>query len=58
MLLNCFTTATYVLYLRAASDFKGMSRQDQAFYNNAMAVPLSLLLSFVMGEMPSAMGAE
>lgn len=58
MLLNCFTTATYVLYLRAAADFKDMSRQDQAFYNNAMAIPLSFLLSLLMGELPGALSAE
>lgn len=58
MLLNCLTTATYVLYLRAAADFKEMTRQDQALYNNSMAIPLSILLSLVMGEMPGALSSE
>ncbi|KAA0161555.1 hypothetical protein FNF28_05012 [Cafeteria roenbergensis] len=51
MAINCVSTAAYVLYMRGTVKAP-LSAWDKAFLNNAISVPLSLLLATGIGEIP------
>ncbi len=57
VMLNCFATAAYVLYMRANVKMK-LSVFEKALYNNVLMVPTVSVLALLLGEWPAAFQAE
>jgi len=57
VMLNCVSTAAYVLYMRANVKLK-LSVFEKALYNNVLMVPTVSLLAILLGEWPAAFQAE
>ncbi|THU87870.1 UDP-galactose transporter [Dendrothele bispora CBS 962.96] len=47
MLVNCLTSATYVLTMRKRIKSTGFSDWDSMFYSNLLSIPVLLLFSFI-----------
>lgn len=45
MMMNCFMSAGYILYMRRAIKAIGFADLDSVYYNNCLAVPVMLVLS-------------
>ncbi|KAI6001051.1 hypothetical protein F5J12DRAFT_723929 [Pisolithus orientalis] len=50
MLLNCLTSATYVLLMRKRIKVTGFSDWDSMFYNNLLSIPVLLLFSMLVED--------
>jgi GDP-mannose transporter len=57
VLLNCLSTAAYVLYMRSNVKMK-LSVFEKALYNNMLMVPTVSVLAMLLGEWPAAWQAE
>lgn len=57
VILNCISTAAYVLYMRANVKLK-LSVFEKALYNNVLMVPTVAVLALLLGEWPAAFQAE
>merc|ERR1719267_195629 len=44
MSMNCFATASYVLYMKFATKTIKISKVDMVFYNNMLSIPILGLL--------------
>lgn len=53
MVLNCFCTSAYVLYMRAAVQTR-LSTWDKAYLNNVLSVPIGLFMALLAGEVTAA----
>lgn len=50
MLLNCLTSAAYVLLMRKRIKVTGFSDWDSMFYNNLLSIPVLLVSSFLVED--------
>lgn len=50
MLLNCLTSAAYVLLMRKRIKVTGFSDWDSMFYNNLLSIPVLLLFSMLVED--------
>ncbi|KAJ1536320.1 GDP-mannose transporter into the lumen of the Golgi [Nowakowskiella sp. JEL0078] len=50
MLLNCFTSAFFALFMRSKIKEVGFKDFDTVFYNNLLSIPVLLGLSFVLEQ--------
>ncbi|ETW78951.1 hypothetical protein HETIRDRAFT_478240 [Heterobasidion irregulare TC 32-1] len=54
MLINCFTSAAYVLAMRKRIKATGFSDWDSMFYNNLLSIPVLIIFSFIVEDWGSA----
>jgi len=50
MLINCITSAAYVLAMRKRIKATGFSDWDSMFYNNLLSIPVLVLFSFIVED--------
>jgi len=53
MLVNCLTSATYVLAMRKRIKFTGFSDWDTMYYNNLLSIPVLIVFSVVVEDWSS-----
>ncbi|KAF9523057.1 GDP-mannose transporter [Crepidotus variabilis] len=50
MMINCFTSAAYVLSMRKRIKSTGFSDWDSMFYNNLLSIPVLIVFSFIFED--------
>ena len=58
MVLNCISTASYVLYLRYALKSTQLSKLKATYYNNLLSLPLIFIILIANGDLSHQLGHE